>query len=129
MNTIVKNMALLLGMCVALVMTGCELGGGGGGGGDDAPAVDVSGHWKGVTDGGNSINMNLIQSNSGVSGTTTAGGETGNIAGKVSGNQLSFTIVWPGSGDKTTGEATVVGDTMTGSFSGHDGSGTFTAHR
>ena len=89
-----------------------------------APTVDVTGHWTGPATGG-TVDMTLTQSGSSVQGQDNVA-PGGTIAGSVSGNHLSMTDD-DHQGHITTASATINGNTMTGTFSGPGGSGTFTA--
>ncbi len=119
-----KSIACWMG-CLALMamLAGC-----GGGGDSPSPSVDVSGHWTGRSSVGIGFTMDLTQTGASVSGSSTAGGETGQTVGSVDGNTFSFSIVWPASGTGT-GQATVEGNTMSGTEQEAGGSGTFTATR
>ena len=115
----------ILGM-IALLLPFC--GCGDGGGSDPSPSVDVTGNWHGSSSAGISMTMNLHQDGANVTGTTDAGGETGDIVGTVDGHSFNFTIIWRVTGEGSA-EATVDGNSMSGTFKEKEGSGTFTATR
>jgi hypothetical protein len=105
-------------------------------GGGDAPSVDVSGEWDVALNAQGmemSFTMKLTQDGSSFSG-SMSGGEMGDArieGGSVSGNSLTFAIVFS-MGTETLeieSTATVTGDRMSGSGSGAMGSFTFTGTR
>ena len=105
-------------------------------GGGEAPSVDVSGAWETTlnTQGMEmAFTMTLTQDGSSFSG-SMSGGELGEARiedGAVSGNSLTFTIVFSMGTEslEVDSSATVTGDRMSGSGSGAMGSFTFTATR
>ena len=105
-------------------------------GGGDAPSVDVSGAWEVALNAQGmemAFIMTLTQEGSSFSG-SMSGGEMGEAQiedGAVSGNSLTFTLIFSMGTDSLEIESsgTVTGDRMTGSGSGAMGSFTFTATR
>jgi len=105
-------------------------------GGGDAPSVDVTGRWA-VTLSAQGMEMpftmNLTQDGSSFSGSMSSGemGEARIEGGVVSGNTLTFTIVYSMGAESVDiqSRATVTGDRMSGSGSGPMGSFTFTGNR
>ena len=107
-----------------------------GGGGGAAPSVDVSGSWTVSLNAQGmemSFDMALFQDGSSFSGSMSSQdmGESQIENGSVSGNALTFTIVFSMGADslEMDSSATVTGDRMTGSGSSPMGSFTFTATR
>ncbi|MFH1765596.1 MAG: amidohydrolase family protein [Gemmatimonadota bacterium] len=105
-------------------------------GGGEAPSVDVSGPWAVALNAQGmemAFTMSLSQDGSSFAG-SMSGGEIGEAQiedGTVSGNSLTFTIVFSTGTESMEIEtsATVTGDRMSGSGSGAMGSFTFTATR
>jgi hypothetical protein len=105
-------------------------------GGGEAPSVDVSGPWAVALNAQGmemAFTMTLSQDGSSFSG-SMSGGEIGEAQiedGTVSGNSLTFTIVFSMGTESMEIEtsATLTGDRMSGSGSGAMGSFTFTATR
>jgi hypothetical protein len=102
----------------------------------EAPSVDVSGSWEATlnTQGMEmAFTMTLTQDGSSFSGSMSGGdlGEAQIEKGTVSGNSLTFTIVFSMGTEslEVDSSATVTGDRMSGSGSGAMGSFTFTATR
>ena len=105
-------------------------------GGGDAPSVDVSGSWEVTLNAQGmemTLTMTLAQDGSFFSGSMSGGemGESQIEDGTVSGNSLTFSIVFSMGTESMVVEssATVTGDRMSGSGSGAMGSFTFTATR
>jgi hypothetical protein len=106
------------------------------GGGTEAPTVDVTGSWEVVvTAQGMELpfSMTLTQDGGGFSGTMTStdAGEAQVTRGRVSGNGLTFTLLFSMGAETMEMEATatVEGDTLSGSGTGQMGSFTFTGTR
>lgn len=109
---------------------------GGRGANGEAPSVDVTGGWEVVVSAQGMempFTMTLSQDGARFSGTMSSpdAGEAEVSRGSVSGNQLSFTLIFSMGPDSMQLEAnaTVEGETMTGSGSGEMGSFTFRATR
>ena len=111
---------MLAMFAISVVMMGC-----GGGSDDGAPNVDVTGTWVAKPSDESSIKLPVQQSGSSVQGSF----DRGTIVGSVSGNQVSFTLIFT-DGTTASGSGTVAGNTMSGSWQYSDGSkGTFDAAR
>jgi hypothetical protein len=126
------------GILYTFVEGGLEEGraGGGGGGTGEAPTVDVTGAWDVVVNAEGMempFNMTLTQEGDSFSGSMTSeeAGEAEVAGGTVSGNELTFTLVFSMGTEsmELSAKATVEGDTMSGSGSGQMGSFTFRATR
>jgi len=107
-----------------------------GSGGGVAPSVDVTGGWEVVVSAEGMempFTMSLSQEGASFSGTMSSAeaGEAQIAGGNVSGNELTFTILFSMGVETMEMEATatVEGDTMTGSGSSEMGSFTFRATR
>lgn len=119
----------LAGVCAALALAGC-----GGSDDDDGGAtnnVDVTGQWSGTwvntALGGSGVwTMTLAQTGDTVTGTDQVdGANDGVVSGLVEGNVFSYSVTEDGE-LVTTGEFTVDGDTMSGTWAdtGTDDAGT-----
>ena len=126
------------GILYTFVEGGLEKGraGGGGGGSGEAPTVDVTGGWDVVVIAeGMEMPFNMTLTKEGdsfsVSMTSAEAGEAEVAGGTVSGNELTFTLVFSMGTEsmELSTKATVEGDTMSGSGSGQMGSFTFRATR
>ena len=124
----------LAGVCAALALAGC-----GGSDDDDGGAtnnVDVTGQWSGTwvntALGGSGVwTMTLAQTGDTVTGTDQVdGANDGVVSGLVEGNVFSYSVTEDGE-LVTTGEFTVDGDTMSGTWAdtGTDDAGTATFTR
>jgi len=112
--------SLLAMLAIVAAMMGC-----GGGSDDGAPTVDVTGTWVAKLSDGSNIKLPVQQSGSSLQGSF----DRGTIAGSVSGNQVSFSLIFT-DGTTASGSGTVTGNTMSGSWQYSDGSqGTFNASR
>lgn len=102
-------MKSLLGMLVlALALTGC------GGGGASSPSVDVSGRWRATASNGDVSVLTLHQDANGI---VTGTADDGTVMGSVDGDHLSLQAqLDPSWGISETVEATVSGNTMSGTY-------------
>jgi hypothetical protein len=107
-----------------------------GGGGGEAPLVNVTGEWEVIVNAQGMempFTMTLSQEGAEFSGRMSSpeAGEAQVNRGSVSGNELSFTLIFSMGTESMELEAnaTVEGETMTGSGTGEMGSFTFRATR
>lgn len=123
MNKMVRWCGGIVALSGLLVFfAGCDDGGGG-----PAPTVDVTGRWEGTSGGGQAFTFDLVQTGASVSGTTTAGAYTAEVAGSVEGNRVEFTILWPDI--EETVSADVTGNTLSGTVRQEDIEVPFSATR
>jgi hypothetical protein len=109
-------------LVLALALTGC-------GGGDSGPSVDVSGKWRATANNGDVSLLTLHQDANGI---VTGTADDGTVTGSVDGDHLSLQAqIDPSWGISETVEATVSGNTMSGTYEvrgdGINANGTFTA--
>ncbi len=82
-----KWLVASLAACVLVTVPACNDSGGSD---SPSPTVDVTGHWSGVSSANIRLTIDLIQNGANVTGTSTAGGETGTIVGHGQDDFVTF---------------------------------------